>query len=110
MEELYELRRYIEMGDTAAALALLDEMDEMSRDDKVQKIASFMRVLLVHMIKQAAEYRTTKSWEVSATSIFDNRPFRRHDGRGFGGTRPGCMLSGPDCALIAVLVPRGTKA
>ena len=51
MEELCELRRYIEMGDTAAALALLDEMDEMSKDDKIQKIASFMRVLLVHMIK-----------------------------------------------------------
>src|SRR6266516_154205 len=65
MEELCELRRYIEMGDTAGALALLDEMDEMSKDDKIQKIASFMRVLLVHMIKQAVEHRTTKSWEVS---------------------------------------------
>jgi len=65
MEELYELRRYIEAGDTAAALALLDEMDEMSQDDKIQKIARFMRVLLVHMIKQAVEHRTTKSWEVS---------------------------------------------
>jgi hypothetical protein len=53
------------MGDTAAALALLDEMDEMSKDDKIQKIASFMRVLLVPMIKQAVEHRTTKSWEVS---------------------------------------------
>jgi len=40
-------------------------MDEMSKDDKIQKIASFMRVLLVHMIKQAVEHRTTKSWEVS---------------------------------------------
>jgi hypothetical protein len=47
MEELYELRRSIEMGDTPAALALLDEMDEMSQDDKTQKIVSFMRVLLV---------------------------------------------------------------
>ena len=65
MEELWELRRYIEAGDTTAALALLDEMDEMSRDDKVQKIASFLRLLLVHMIKQAVEHRTTKSWEVS---------------------------------------------
>src|ERR671930_2053662 len=65
MEELYELRRYIEMGDTAAALALLDEMDEMSKDDEIQKIARFMRVLLVHMIKQAVEPRTTQSWEVS---------------------------------------------
>lgn len=65
MEELWELRRYIEAGDVTAALALLDEMDEMSKDDKIQKIASFMRVLLMHMIKQAVEHRTTKSWEVS---------------------------------------------
>jgi len=47
MEELWELRRYIETDDTAAALALLDEMDEMSQEDKIQKLASFMRVLLV---------------------------------------------------------------
>jgi hypothetical protein len=65
MEELYELRRYIEMGDTAATLVLLNEMDEMSKDDKIQKIANFMRVLLGHMIKQAVEHRTTKSSEVS---------------------------------------------
>ena len=31
MEELWELRHYIATGDAAAALALLDEMDEMSR-------------------------------------------------------------------------------
>jgi hypothetical protein len=65
MEELYALRRYIETGDTTAALALLDELDEMSKDDKIQKIVSFMRMLLVHMIKQAVEHRTTKSWEAS---------------------------------------------
>jgi hypothetical protein len=65
MEEIYELRRYIELGDTVAALVLLDEMDEMSKDDKIQKIASFMRVLLVYMIKQAVEHRSTKTWEVS---------------------------------------------
>lgn len=65
MEELWELRRYVEAGDVAAALALLDEMDEMSKDDKIQKIASFMRVLLMHLIKQAVEHRTTKSWDVS---------------------------------------------
>jgi hypothetical protein len=49
MEELWELRGYIEAGNTAAALALLDEMEEMSRDDKAQKIKSFMRVLLTHI-------------------------------------------------------------
>ena len=65
MEELWEIRQALEAGDLQAALALVDEMEEMSRDDKVQKIASYMRVLLVHRIKQAVEGRSTKSWDVS---------------------------------------------
>jgi len=65
MEELWEIRQALEAGDLQAALALVDEMEEMSRDDKVQKIASYVRVLLVHRIKQAVEARSTKSWDVS---------------------------------------------
>jgi len=37
----------------------------MSKDDKINKITSFMEILLLHLIKQAAEKRTTKSWDVS---------------------------------------------
>jgi hypothetical protein len=64
-EELEQLRRYLEAGHLDAAFGLLDEMDEMSRDDKIHKIQSYMHVLLVHLIKQAAEHRTTPSWERS---------------------------------------------
>ena len=42
MEELYELRTYIETGKYQEALLLLDEMEEMSRDDKINRISSFM--------------------------------------------------------------------
>jgi hypothetical protein len=65
MEELWELRRALEAGDLQAALAIVDEMEEMRRDDKIQKIASYMRILLVHKITQAVEGRSTKSWDVS---------------------------------------------
>lgn len=65
MEELVQLRRFIETGHYAEALALLDELEEMSRDDKINRISSFMEVLLVHLIKRSAEKRTTRSWEVS---------------------------------------------
>jgi len=65
MEEIYELRHYIESGKYQEALGLLDEMEEMSRDDKITRISSFMEVLLLHLIKQAAEQRTTRSWEVA---------------------------------------------
>ena len=65
LEELDELRQAIESGDYRQALALIDEMDEMSRDDKINKVMSYMRVLLVHLIKQTAEKRSTRSWENS---------------------------------------------
>lgn len=71
MEELWELRRYIEVGDYDAALALLDEMEAMSRDDKITRIESFMQVLLLHLIKQTVEQRTTKSWDVSVLNACD---------------------------------------
>jgi len=44
MEELWELRRYVEAGDVDAALALLDEMEEMSRDDKITQMRSYMKL------------------------------------------------------------------
>jgi hypothetical protein len=43
----------------------------MSREDKIQKIESFLQVLLVHLIKQRAEQRTTRSWEVSIRNAVD---------------------------------------
>ena len=46
MEELFELRSYIEQGRYAEALNLIGEMEEMSRDDKISKIASFLEILL----------------------------------------------------------------
>lgn len=63
MLELQELRTYIESGRYTDALVLLGKMDEMSYDDKVNKIGSFVEILL--LIKREAEQRTTRSWDVS---------------------------------------------
>ena len=65
MEELFELKAYIEQGRYAEALQLIEEMEEMSKDDKINKIYSFAVVLLLHLIKKHAERRTTRSWEYS---------------------------------------------
>jgi hypothetical protein len=65
MEELLALRRYIEQQRYTEALDLLAEMEEMSKEDKVNKIYSFAEVLLLHLIKQRAEQRTTRLWELS---------------------------------------------
>ena len=71
MDELNELRAHIEHGRYAEALVLIGEMEEMSRDDKIQKIESFLQVLLVYLIKQQVEGRTTRSWDVSIRNAAD---------------------------------------
>ena len=71
MEELLELRACIEQGRYAEALALIGEMEEMSRDEKINKIESFLQILLLHLIKQQAEQRTTRSWDVSIRNAVD---------------------------------------
>ena len=65
MEELYTLKELLLKGDVQAAIAIVEELEEMSRDDKINAIASFGVILLLHLIKQQAENRTTRSWEVS---------------------------------------------
>ena len=71
MDELLELRTHIEQGRYAEALTLIGEMEEMSRDDKINKIESFLHILLLHLIKQAVEQRTTRSWDVSIQNALD---------------------------------------
>jgi len=65
MEELLRLRQYIQEQNYDQALTLIDEMEEMSKEDKLNKIYSYAVILLLHLIKQAAEQRTTGSWEFS---------------------------------------------
>ena len=65
MEELITLRKYIEERDYIKALELVGELEEMSKEDKLNKIYSYAVILLVHLIKQQAEQRTTRSWDVS---------------------------------------------
>ena len=55
MDELAELRLLLTEGRIEEALLLVDKLDEMSREDKINKISSYMRLLLFHLIKQHAE-------------------------------------------------------
>jgi len=71
MEELLQLRDHLEHQRYAEAMDLLAEMEEMSRDDKINKIRSFIRILLLHLIKQVAEKRTTRSWDLSIRNATD---------------------------------------
>ncbi|MDB9337866.1 MULTISPECIES: DUF29 family protein [Cyanophyceae] len=65
MEELLELKGLLLQGDISGALAIVEDLEEMSRDDKINNICSYAKILLLHLIKQQAENRTTRSWDVS---------------------------------------------
>ncbi len=65
MEELCTLKELLLKGDIKGSLALVEELEEMSQDDKINNIRSYAVILLLHLIKQQAEKRTTRSWEVS---------------------------------------------
>jgi len=65
MEELLELRELLQQGKVDEALLLVDELEDMSLSDKINKIDSYGVILLVHLIKQQAE-RSTRSGEISS--------------------------------------------
>lgn len=79
-----ELKELLHRGKVAEALVLVEELEEMSKSDKLNKIFSYGIILLLHLIKKVAENRTTKSWE---TSIFNSvkqiqRTNKRHKAKG----------------------------
>ncbi len=65
MEELLDLKQLLLKGDIKGSLALVEDLEEMGRKAIVDKIRSYAIILLLHLIKQQAENRTTKSWDVS---------------------------------------------
>lgn len=65
MEEIIQLKELLLKGDIQGSLAIVNELEEMSRDDIINNIRSYAVILLIHIIKQQAEHRTTRSWDVS---------------------------------------------
>ncbi|WP_298911906.1 DUF29 family protein [uncultured Nostoc sp.] len=65
MEELLTLKDLLVKGDVQRALLIVEELTEMSRNDIIKTIRSYAVILLLHLIKQQAENRTTRFWEVS---------------------------------------------
>jgi hypothetical protein len=65
MEEILILKDLLLKGDIPGALLIAKELEEMSRNDIIRTIRSYSVILLLHLIKQQAENRTTRSWGVS---------------------------------------------
>ncbi len=65
MEELLELKDLLLKGDVQGALVIVEELKQMSKQDIIDSIRSYAVIMLLHLIKQQAENRTTRSWDVS---------------------------------------------
>jgi len=65
MEELLTIKELLHQGNITEALLIVEELEEMSKSDKLNKIFSYGIILLLHLIKQSAENRTTRSWNLS---------------------------------------------
>lgn len=65
MEELLELKALLLKGDLQGSMAIVEELEEMSKSSIVSTIRSYAVILLLHLIKQFAENRSTRSWDVS---------------------------------------------
>ena len=85
MEELIQLRESIEQHDFKTALQIVDDLEEMSVEDKLNKIFSYMVILLLHLIKEDAEKRLTKSWKLSINNSVKqiNRTNKRRKSGGY---------------------------
>lgn len=68
-QELTDLRNSILEGRYDDALSIVDELESMSKEDKINKITSYLVRIMIHLIKNQIEQRLTNSW---AASISDS--------------------------------------
>jgi len=64
-QELIDLRNSILEERYADALAIVDELDWMSKKATLRNIKSFLLRMLIHLIKNQIEQRLTNSWAAS---------------------------------------------
>ena len=64
-QELIDLKKSILEGRYADALAIVDELEGMSKQAILRNIQAYLNVLLIHLIKNQVEQRLTGSWAAS---------------------------------------------
>ena len=67
-QELIDLRNYIIEKKYTDALAIVDELEGMSKQAILRNIQSFLLRILIHLIKNQVENRLTNSWANSIRS------------------------------------------
>lgn len=65
MEELLELKDCLLNHQYERAINIVEELEQMGRQDKINNLESFLVILLIHLIKIQVEKRVTRSWRSS---------------------------------------------
>ena len=65
MEEILELKECLLSQNYDRALLIVEELEEIGRQDKINNLESFLVILLLHLIKIQVEKRVTRSWRSS---------------------------------------------
>ncbi|HBL10423.1 MAG TPA: hypothetical protein DD379_03240 [Cyanobacteria bacterium UBA11162] len=82
MQELINLKTYILEARYEEALALVDELEAMSKQAILRTIQSHLSILIIHLIKNQVEQRLTGSWvnsirnsirEIKKLNLKDNK-------------------------------------
>ena len=62
VQELIDIKNCILEGRNEDAIAIIDELEGMSKQATLRNIGSFLMILLIHLIKNQVEQRLTNSW------------------------------------------------
>ena len=65
MEEILELKDCLINQKYDRAFAIVEDLEAMGRQDKINNLESFLVILLIHLIKIQVEKRVTRSWRNS---------------------------------------------
>lgn len=68
MEEILELKDYLVNQQYDHAFAIVEKLEAMGRQDKINNLESLLVILLIHLIKIQVGNRITRSWKNSVIS------------------------------------------
>lgn len=68
MEEILELKQCLLHQEYDRAFAIVEDLEAMGRQDKINNLESFLVILLIHLIKIQVEKRVTRSWMLSISN------------------------------------------